>query len=407
MTLPDAFGLYSPWVVVAALTLALGTTALLVKWQGAPASTGRFVSIDGLRGFLAFFVFLHHGCFWYVQLHQQTWGPIASPLYQHLGGSSVALFFMITAFLFTTKVIDSDRRPIDWVQLYVSRVMRLLPLYVVAAAVVWLMAWSLTGWTLQVPLRQLLSEAVNWLFFTIPRGETVNGLAQAHLLMAGVAWSLRFEWWFYLCLPALAFLLRKQRVPLGWVLFGVLNLLLFKARWHLDERAQAFLGGMVAAWVVRHEPLCHWARQRWVGLVVLACLAGLVTLAPYPGSLKALLLLSVAFTLIACGNDVFGLLSAGPSRLLGDMTYSLYLLHGLLLTFVIRWVVGVQRMATWTPAEHWGLVIGLTVPLILLSAVTYHWIERPAQAAVPALMRRIRRHTGPRPTLPHDPAPHA
>lgn len=106
---------YSPWVVVAALALALGTAALLVRWQGVPARGGRFVAIDGLRGFLAFFVFLHHGSIWYGQLHEQRWVAPASPLYRHLGDSSVALFFMITAFLFTTKVIDSDRRPIDWV----------------------------------------------------------------------------------------------------------------------------------------------------------------------------------------------------------------------------------------------------------------------------------------------------
>ena len=45
---------------IAATLLAFITTWALLKKFPTTAENGRFLSIDGLRGYLAFFVFLHH-----------------------------------------------------------------------------------------------------------------------------------------------------------------------------------------------------------------------------------------------------------------------------------------------------------------------------------------------------------
>jgi peptidoglycan/LPS O-acetylase OafA/YrhL len=382
-----ALDLYNPWIIVAATSLALCTTAVIARWHPPVSGGGRYAAIDGLRGFLAYFVFLHHGSIWYGQIHQQTWQTPASYLFRHLGDSSVALFFMITAFLFTAKVLDSDRHPIDWRRLYVSRVKRLFPLYAVAVSLMWLMAWALTDWTRQISPGDLLAEILNWTLFTIPGGASVNGLPQAKLLMAGVTWSLPYEWWFYCSLPAIAVVLRKQTSHTGWIVFGFANLVLFHAGWKLELRLVPFLGGMLAAYAVRHQRLCLWARSRPAALVVLTCLSATVLYTPTAFSPQALILLSIAFILIACGNDLFGMLSATPSRVLGDMTYSVYLLHGLLLSLVFRWIIGFQTLQAYSIAQYWTLVVALSVPLILLSYATYRWIEVPAQRATPTLAR--------------------
>ena len=119
----------SPLPALACLLVAMATAYLLGKKFGVPSSLGRFNSIDGLRGYLAFFVFLHHASIWYFYLQTGKWALPPSNLYTQFGHSSVFLFFMITGFLFFSKLIDGRTQTIDWGKLFVSRLLRLAPLY--------------------------------------------------------------------------------------------------------------------------------------------------------------------------------------------------------------------------------------------------------------------------------------
>ena len=110
----------SPLPVVIALCVAFITSMALTKIFGSPPVQGRFSSIDGLRGYLAFFVFLHHSCIWYFYLRTGKWVLPPSNLYIHLGQIAVALFFMITGFLFFSKLIDGKTRGLDWTKIFVS-----------------------------------------------------------------------------------------------------------------------------------------------------------------------------------------------------------------------------------------------------------------------------------------------
>jgi peptidoglycan/LPS O-acetylase OafA/YrhL len=396
--------IYSPWVIPAALLIALGTTNLLSQSWEIQTHSSRYYSIDGLRGCLALFVFVHHGSIWFVQLRQDVWQAPNSNLFRHLGESSVALFFMITAFLFAVKVMDRKSNPIDWMTLYVSRVMRLFPIYLFAVILMWLMALTITGWALLASPIQLLKQLLGWLTFTIIGAPAINGLKDAGLLLAGVTWSLPYEWWFYLCLPLLG-LFTGKRQSRGWAVFAAINLVLFQLFWHLDwHRIQPFLGGIAAALAVRNDTLCAWARRRGTGLVVVVCLASAVAWSPTAYDIGSVLLLSVAFILIACGNDLFSALSANAMRLLGEMTYSIYLLHGLLMSLVFRWVIGLQEAAGMSVGQHWALVLGLTVPLIFFSFATYRLIEVPAQRAGLKIVKMLQRNSSlafkTRPTAP-------
>lgn len=93
-------GPVSPLPAIICLLVAIGTSFLLVKRFGVPPAQGRYASIDGLRGYLALFVFLHHSSVWYFFLRTGQWEDPPSNLYTHFGSSSVLLYFMITGFLF-------------------------------------------------------------------------------------------------------------------------------------------------------------------------------------------------------------------------------------------------------------------------------------------------------------------
>jgi peptidoglycan/LPS O-acetylase OafA/YrhL len=77
---------------IVALLVVVATTYLLSVKFAPPPKQGRFATLDGLRGYLAIFVFLHHSSIWYYYLRTNQWKLPPSSLYTHFGQSSVALF---------------------------------------------------------------------------------------------------------------------------------------------------------------------------------------------------------------------------------------------------------------------------------------------------------------------------
>src|SRR5205823_3935296 len=118
---------------------------ILSKRFGAPSTTGRFASLDGLRGYLAFGVFIYHSSIWYYFVRSGKWDVPPSRVYRNLGQASVMLFFMITGFLFCSKLLRGRSELIDWRKLYVSRFLRLVPLYILAIALMVLTVCIITS----------------------------------------------------------------------------------------------------------------------------------------------------------------------------------------------------------------------------------------------------------------------
>ncbi|EPK8551754.1 acyltransferase family protein [Pseudomonas aeruginosa] len=105
---------------LACLAVALATCEFIRRLGSARLPASRFVTIDGLRGYLAFFVFLHHSSIWYYYLKDGLWQLPPSRLYAHFGQTSVALFFMVTGFLFAHKLLHSRGTPIRWLDVYAA-----------------------------------------------------------------------------------------------------------------------------------------------------------------------------------------------------------------------------------------------------------------------------------------------
>jgi peptidoglycan/LPS O-acetylase OafA/YrhL len=384
---------FNPTFALLALAIALGTISL-VRWlPPEPLGHGRYGSIDGLRGYLAFFVFLHHSTVWYAYLRTGTWAIVPSRLYTQLGQSSVSLFFMITGFLFFSKLLDARRKPLDWTRLYISRVLRLTPLYLAAMVVLGLVVAWLSGFSLHEPPVRLLSQALRWLTFTIVGGPPLNGVAETSIVVAQVTWSLAYEWLFYLSLPLLALLVRIVP-PAPYLLLSICALggtLLLRPE---AVRLWAFAGGFVAALVVRMPRLAAPLRGIPASAVACGCLVAAVFLFPPTDRPNALTLplLAIAFVIIAAGNDFAGVLRARASRRLGEVSYSLYLLHGIVLFVAFRFVIGFERARSLPPWGHWAVVLGCTPVLVILCCLSYEYVELPPLQWAPAVSDRLRAH---------------
>jgi peptidoglycan/LPS O-acetylase OafA/YrhL len=372
-------GPVSPLPAITCLLVAIATAFLLVKQFGAPPDQGRFASIDGLRGYLAFFVFLYHSCVWYFYLRTGHWNVPPSNLYTHFGESSVLLFFMITGFLFFSKLIDGRTKSIDWGKLFVSRFLRLVPLYLFVIFLLFLVVAYLSKWEIKEPIPKLLNEAIQWLSFTILGGANLNGVANTFIITAGVTWSLPYEWIFYLSLPLLALTVRVIP-PLPYIalsIAAIAGLTIWHPHFH-SLILVPFLGGITASLLVRSDLFRQFAIRRISSFISLGCIALAVTF--YPSAFEAvpLLLLSVAFVLIACGNDMYGVLVSPISRTLGEMAYSIYLLHGITLFVVFNFILGVGDSRALSPITHWLVVAGITPVLVFVCFLTFRYIESPA-----------------------------
>ena len=367
--------LHPAWVL-APWCVALLTVGLLVRLAPAAPVAGRHASIDGLRGHLAFAVFLHHGVIWHGFLRTGRWEAPPSAFYNHLGQASVVLFFMITAFLFVGKLRDSRERPIDWLRLFVSRTLRLTPLYLLAMLGLLLLCGALSGWTLQVPASELRPALLHWLFFTIGGAGDINAIPQTFTLIAGVTWSLPLEWMFYLLLPTLALLMRRAA---PWWLAG-LTLLAAIGIWSHHKHPwmlAAFAGGGMAAWVARHPRTSRLARTHAGSAIVVAALVLAAASSPHVLNWRPMLALTVAFTLIAAGSDLFGALTARVSIALGELAYGIYLMHGLLLSGSLAFILTRQQAAGFAPWQHWAWLTALAPVLVTCTWLAFRWVERP------------------------------
>jgi peptidoglycan/LPS O-acetylase OafA/YrhL len=371
----------SPLGAAGALGLALLTVFLLQRRFGAPPPARPFSTLDGLRGYAAFFVFLHHAAAWHVFARTGVWAVPPTRLYTHFGQSSVAVFFMITGFLFWSKLIDGRARPIDWRRLYVSRVLRLAPLFVVFVALLWAIALALSDLRLRVSAPRAVLQTLQWLTFTVAGMPDLNHAPTA--IVGGAAWSLPYEWWFYFSLPLAGRLLalRPARV---WVILGVAGTA--AGGWWITSRggwlnAAAFLGGIASAYLVRRPGACAAARHPAASIV---CLGALVAVTRFDSAFAPapLLLLSLAFAVIVCGNSLFGALEWPAVRGLGDMGYSVYLLHGLVLFAAFGLLLGPAQSAALSTAGHWLVVDVCAVVVTLVSYTTFRVIEAPAMRSV-------------------------
>jgi peptidoglycan/LPS O-acetylase OafA/YrhL len=100
--------------------------------------------------------------------------------------------------------------------------------------------------------------------------------------------------------------------------------------------------------------------------------------------------LAIAFAIVAGGNSLFGLFHMRASQFLGEISYSVYLCHGIFLFVVFHFILRVDNVADLSPFAYWGIIVGSTPVLIFLCSLTFRWIETPALRNVGSVTNSIR-----------------
>jgi len=378
-------------IAVAYLTAAL--LAHLTKFRS-EASQHSFRSIDGLRGYLAFAVFLHHGAIWYFYLKSGHWGNPPNRLYAHFGQVGVSLFFMITGLLFGRKILDARSKPIDWLRLYIGRIFRLTPLYLLAVSLMFLIVLVSSGFQLREPLPPLAWKAFRWILFAaLGASADLNGVSDTGLIFCGVTWTLTYEWFFYFSLPLLAFIAGGvSSVPLLAV--SALTVIAYFKFGLEPYHLATFATGITAAAIAKSGWLAKAKHSAIASITALLSLLGLVVFNESAHDFAALPYLAVFFIIVSAGNSLFGILHQRASILLGEISYGIYLFHGLLLWVSLRMIAGDAVARTFSENQHWLVLIAGTPLLVCFSYLTFRRVERPMIEFVPRFTKMIRARFG-------------
>jgi peptidoglycan/LPS O-acetylase OafA/YrhL len=387
---------FDPLVAALAFAFAIaGARALnllLDRWGGYfgtvvnPASQ-KLASLEGLRGILAFSVVMHHAYCWYYFTQTGVWTTGNSVIFARLADFGVIQFFYLSGFLFWRKLMRIDRIPRS--RFYLSRFVRIGPVYYLCVGAAILVGLFVTGFKLQVAPGMLASSLLPWLLFSLEGPSAVNH-ADIARITCGVTWTLALEWLFYLSLPFLGWFSRNARRLLFYAFaFGLLFLLsryiragagdagsLHSASAILAEFSKFMLVGfgggilvaalqpMLGTWLHRLLPWRNWIL---LGLYLAYLLM--------PGIENAGQFLVLAgFALVVQGTDLFGLLGSRAVRLLGVISYPMYLVHGIVYYSAMRLRGGIQAVSLSAYLVETAACMAI---ILLLATIVHLVLERP------------------------------
>jgi peptidoglycan/LPS O-acetylase OafA/YrhL len=368
-----------PLAFVAASYLASGLVRL-----GFPVTPekNRIGCVDGLRGYLALSVVMHHFIVW-LQITRLggTWEAPGVPLFNQLGAGAVALFFMTTGLVFYPRVLTGFRAT-SWVFVYVTRVFRIVPLILVSLALITAIIARRMGGGVPLDASYLRAAAIWISTWAEP---PLLGYADAGRLNAYVLWSLKYEWLFYiLLLPAcaLAMDLIRGRLPSIVVPLALLGLGLagraaigMSALYSVMTFLPLFALGMLAYETAQRPAIARWLRRTEAAVVAAGALAVSVTIFPTPYE-AALPAYALVFACVAAGNSFFGLLNRKGALVLGECSYGIYLLHGTLLN--VLFTEGAGLTAAFSTQALPVLMIAAAAAVAIITPVTFLLVERPA-----------------------------
>lgn len=388
--------------------------------ESSPTESTRIECLDGLRAAAALWVLVGH-CLLLTGWHLPVLGDPA------LG---VDLFIMLSGFLMVFHYqLRQDKepwqRPETWLKFWTRRYFRIAPLFYVMLFIALALGPYLyesrtvidgfLGRAPQAPERFLdgslknIAAHLTFLFGLSPNLAYRTPLPD---------WSLGLEMQFYAVFPALMLLVRR----FDWIwsaiavaaLGGLAVMILKSMSVHfpmpsfLPLKIQVFLCGMLLAGVLARRqprPLLHLALAMALAAIPFGDGYGLskflIREALVLGFFALVLYRMLPGVAGKVARKVAVALGGGVFHVLGELSYSIYLIHLLVLQPVAAFVIARYGDGLAAPLRF-AIVLAIVLPVVcLLSFVTYRVIEMTGQQLGRTVLRRFARR---KPALGTTPA---
>ena len=352
---------------------------LINRFEISRGSSGHNVPpMEGLRGFAVFLVFLVHYCTLiapWITTHP-TLTIIAEALHT-IGNSGVDLFFVLSGYLIYGSLIA---RPQAFGRFMKRRIERIYPAFLVVFAIYVALSYALPS------ERKIPSE---WSAAAIYLSENLlllPGLIPIEPLIT-VAWSLSYEMFYYLVIPLVIVVIALREKSTAWrvAFFSMIAVCfaIYCALFAGPVRLIMFIAGILLQETMRSRRLSAPGST----VAAIALVGGLLaTLLPIEGSAGYTLKVTILFAafFVACfscfalpSSPLAHALSATPVRWLGNMSYSYYLLHGLVLKACFLIFAHVVPMSAGSAGLFWLLLPMMFAITLLPTAALFLFVEYP------------------------------
>jgi exopolysaccharide production protein ExoZ len=340
--------------------------------------------MEGLRGFAVFLVFLVHYCTligdWITpDSVMASW----SGAIHTIGNVGVDLFFVLSGYLIYGSLISRKKPFIDFMR---KRVARIYPAFCVVFVIYLCLSVAFSKESKIPPETYAAAVYLLQNFLLLP------GLFPIDPLIT-VAWSLSYEMFYYLLIPAVIVLfgLRQRSGPWRTVFFLAVGTAFgaYCAMRGGPVRLMMFIAGIMVHEVLHgRRPLALSSRYAVLALVC-GMLSMLLPLGGSAGEAVKILILAICFFVVCYScfrhpdQGFARAFSWTPLRWLGNMSYSYYLLHGLALNVGFR----LLHHAIPTVSHEALFFVAMLLPMFIVTLVPtitlYLFVERPFSLGKP------------------------
>jgi peptidoglycan/LPS O-acetylase OafA/YrhL len=337
-------------------------------------------SIESLRGIAALMVLLFH----VVGLMEIPLPGSLSFISTHFG-LGVSLFFTISGFVLAYGYSDRLKEVVQIRNFYISRFFRIAPLFY-AVMIIWMFA-SWFVWNGTYSLQKILLN-MSFLFGLIP------GQHQS-IVMAG--WTIGIEMLFYIVFPVIIVIVSNLRIALiSFAIACILSNTIYNtvlaaglgsyAYENLGTHLPFFMGGVLTFRIWKAMDLMRLTSLGWSLLLVSIVLAlmlvnsdQLISLINRFGLQRGVWAIVFGMLILSSLYARNPILESEPLLSLGKLSFSLYLLHPMIMVILIKldfskYIIQLTNMAM----ANFLIASIITIGLVWTSSIlSFRFVEVP------------------------------